>query len=401
MDKTQKVTMFHRLFYPSMILIVFLSAPIQTGCTRHEKGAENYMELTIEDSPRNSGARSWETVSLNKMKQIVLSHHKKGKGTEDLLFGGLTNITGYRWTETDLEIFGEIGGDTSPYPLDMIVESLRLARYRMMLASLEPLDKGRQHAILAIPAELYDTWMLDRMIAHDYATKAHVLARGLSPLPGIESVIERVRKEIMSCSKRSHLGSSANMYFISDGLPSFSEENLEGQFKVEMGELRIKLVTGKDVEDQHMINFSKEYTEKIDDLYRRFISLRDLVNVYRLFWIAQSIRKDERSDETGGRAEILEYWLKKYTKKPHDVKKVLPGVGHINFGRFCFVNHKEEVYSIEVNGGVIVGYGDETFEEPNFEINFMNQQMNFIRQQEFRIQLNDTIKFYSNMERFR
>lgn len=340
-------------------LLIFLSAAFVVGCTAQRvTGAREYMPLTRPDAGEIPPAYEI-SVSLNKLKAEAIHSHQQGRRTSDLLLDGLTRIDGFKWTPSDIILTGTTGGNATPITLDIFVEALRLAEHKLLVVSLQPEENGKRHEVMAIPEQLFGTSFLRRVVAADYVAKAHVLGRGLSPLPGMESVVDRVERDILECGEDDSTSFSANLYFKRAGqAQKFVTSECKEELHVTMQPVKLQLTPGASVKNARAINFADEYTKAIDDVAARYSSIRDLHVAYELWMMGHALRKLALADTTGKRQKMLQYWITEYRPPPFPMRTELAGIGKVSLGRFCVKDGKETVRAIAVSGGVVLGDDD-------------------------------------------
>lgn len=334
------------------VLFIFLSATLLMGCVG-QRGAREYMPLTRPDKGVMPPSKE-QKVSLNLMRQKVTSRRQQGLATNDLLLDGLTSIHGFEWTPSDIILIGSTGGNATALTLDLFVEALQLAANPLLYVSLDPIPDTKKHEVKFYPDQLGSTSFLRRLVAADYVAKVHVLARKVSPLPEIRSVVDRMEDDL--CGAEVPSSSSANMYF-NLGKHSYRSVSVgtAEQSDVTIDPVKMRLSPGPSVHNERAKDFAEEYTEAIDRVATRYAAIRDLQVAYELWLLGLALRSHILAEATEQPRKLLTYWIDDYHPPEIQVPREVRGIGTVSMGRFCVKKRQERAVAIAVSGGVVFG----------------------------------------------
>ena len=354
-------------------LLISASAILLMSCAG-QRGAREYMPLTRPDKgvTRQAKEEKRKEVSLNLMRQQVISRQQQGLATNDLLPDGITSIHSFKRTSSDIILIGTTGGNATPLTLDIFVEALQLAANRIMYASLDPIPGTRKHQVNFHPAALGKTSFLRRMVAADYVAKAHVLARNAPPLPNIRSVVDRLEDDLCSAAVPSSL--SANMFFNlgKHSYRSFPVGNA-GQANVTVDPVQMRLSPGPAVCNARAKDFAEEYTDAIDRVVARYAAIRDLQVAYDLWLLGLALRSHVLVEATEQPRQLLTYWIDTYPPALMEPPTEVSGIGTVSLGRFCVEKKQERAVAITISGGVV--FGDAEGIDANMVIRTLPQQI--------------------------
>ena len=280
-----------------------------------------------------------------------------------LTFGDLTDIWGYRWSESrrDVEVFGAKGkGSVPPILLDQFVQALRVAPEGLIWMSLDPEDMEdltAPHLVHGHPREMMDSRFFVPLIQADYFAKA----MSLDLVPSIlDGVYKRNERRIMACDfdplESVSKPGVQNMYFCPDTQHVKIEytETSEG-FEVRFNRIPVRVLTGSPRVPEAFAGFTRDIGENFEKLKTQYPGVfHPLHNMYKLFYLGSCLLKEREFAPVE-----LDYWFSEYPLAPYNTPEKLPGFKERTVARFCggpSVEYRHQSLSYSMSGGVMMDF---------------------------------------------
>lgn len=255
-----------------------------------------------------------------------------------LTVGGLTDLWGYRWNRErqELELLGEVG-EGPPLLVDEFVMALRMGHYPaigMNLIPQDPLDPASPQLVHVFPPELGETRLVVPLIQAEYTVKTHAL----------QAVAARYRDQGEQCAGRTTTAMARARLFFVPAMPELAFEETPQGFTIQIRQARLMLRAERDVvvasgtearplpPGHPLADFAADFSRRLADLERQEPVYQQLQRTYRLFLIAQLLRKEFQANEI---VYDVGFWLHDYPVAPYPPPRALPPFPSHTIQRIC------------------------------------------------------------------
>jgi hypothetical protein len=301
-------------------------------------------------------------ISLRKAEdEVRRTLENQQRPAAPLLFGGLTDIVGYRWDadKKDLLLIGKVG--TGPkLMLDQFVTALRLGQQDfvgMSLVPADPTDLDSDHRVVVFPPEAEDTILLAPAIVLDHRLKGQAMSQ----------VGDHYRRELRECSgsRPAALGTLAFLVLV-PAKPELAYDKTPNGFTVWVRKADILLRPSRSLqadpaasqaEDSALDEFATDATRRLEMLKEGDPVVKQVHSLFVLVLLSQLLRAEQLPFDFG-------YWLSEsgYPATPFPTPRMLPGFRAQRITATCWGRpYAETEYGgvtteRRVWGGVVLAY---------------------------------------------